>query len=77
MTLTIPLRIRMKVLRSMNDDNLDAAGMFAMIEAIAPDQAEIIDEMDVNSFMAAFSEWQWTYNNRTGASLGESSDSST
>ena len=75
--LTIPLRIRMKVLRTVNQDELDAAGMFAMIEAIAPDQTEVIDEMDVNSFVAAFTAWQSAYNNTTGAALGEQSDSST
>jgi phage FluMu protein gp41 len=77
MVLTIPLRIKMKILRSQSNAILDADGMFSMIEAIAPDQSDIIDEMDVNSFMAAFTEWQSVYNERTGATLGESSDSST
>ena len=76
-TLTIPLRVKMKVIRSMSERELDAAGMFAMIEAIAPDQTVVIDEMDTNDFTAAFSAWQEAYNAKTGATVGESSDSST
>lgn len=75
-TLTIPLRVKMKTLIELNDVLLDAAGMFKMIEAIAPDQAAVVEEMDSNDFTAAFNAWQDAYNSVEGASLGESEGSS-
>lgn len=75
-TLTIPLRVKMKTLIELNDVLLDAAGMFKMIEAIAPDQTALIEEMDSNDFTAAFEAWQAAYNDVEGASLGESGGSS-
>lgn len=77
-TITIPLRINMGVLRTIgSDDNLDAAAMLAMIDAIAPGQSEVIDATDTNDFVSCFTAWQDAYNASTGATLGESSGSST
>ena len=76
-TITIPLRINMEVLESMSDGDLDATGMLAMISKIAPGQGDVIGATDVNDFMDCFKAWQDAYNNRTGATLGESSGSST
>lgn len=76
-TITIPLRINMGVLRTMGSDNLDAAAMLVMIDAIAPGQSEVIDATDTNDFVSCFTAWQDAYNNHTGATLGESSGSST
>lgn len=68
---TIPLRIKLKVIRAMSDRQLDAAAMFTMLEALIPDQGETLDEMDVNDFTAMFSTWQTEYNALTGATPGE------
>ena len=73
---TIPLRIKLKLLRAMSDVDLDAKGMFVFLEALIPDQAAVLDEMDVNDFQAMFKDWQAAYNAAQGADLGESSGSS-
>lgn len=75
-TVTIPLRIKLKLIRSMAGRDLDAASMFDMLEALIPGQADTLDEMDVNDFQAMFKAWQTEYNALTGATLGESSGSS-
>lgn len=75
-TLTIPLRVPMKTLLELNDVILDAAGMFKMIEAIAPDQIELVNTMDSNDFTAAFNAWNAAYSGGEDASLGESEGSS-
>lgn len=75
---TIPLRIKLKVLRAVGSErDLDAEAMFDMLGLLIPDQAEVLDEMDVNDFTAMFAAWQKAYNERAGAQLGESSSSST
>lgn len=71
----IPLRLKLKVIRSMADRDLDAGAMFAILEALIPNQAEALDEMDVNDFQAMFEAWQGEYNALSGASLGEPSRS--
>ncbi|MDP9183849.1 MAG: hypothetical protein M3P04_13875 [Actinomycetota bacterium] len=76
-TVTIPLRIKLKLIRSMSSIELDADGMFAFLEALIPDQTATLDEMDVNDFSTCFKEWQTVYNGLQGADLGESSSSST
>jgi len=76
-TINVPLRVNMGVVRSMGHGDLDADAMFDMIDAIAPGQADVIDATDTNDFMDCFKAWQSAYNDRTGATLGESSDSST
>lgn len=74
---TIPLRIKLKVLRGMADMDPDnVATMFAIIEQVAPNQADVIDEMDVNDFVRCFTTWQREYTALNGASLGESGGSS-
>lgn len=74
---TIPLRIKVSALRGVADQNLDASGMFAFLERILPENAMArVDEMDVNDFQEMFATWQKEYNSLTGASLGESSGSS-
>lgn len=75
-TVTIPLRIKLKLIRAMSDVDLDAKGMFVFLEALIPDQAAVLDEMDVNDFQAMFKAWQNAYNEAAGATLGESSSSS-
>lgn len=76
-TVTIPLRIKLKVLRAVGTSRaFDATEMFAMLELLIPDQTEVLDEMDVNDFTEMFSAWQTAYNESTGAQLGESSSSS-
>lgn len=72
----IPLRIKLKVLRSLSGDELDLDGMMRMIDAVIPDQGDVVDEMDVNDFQAMFSTWQREYTALSGASLGESAGSS-
>lgn len=75
--LMIPLRIKMKVLRAVGNGDLDADGMFAMLEALIPDQVDLMDDMDVNDFTSAFTAWQAAYSALNGATLGEASGSST
>lgn len=67
----IPLRIKLKVVRQMAGRDLDNAAMFDMLEALIPDQADALDEMDVNDFQAMFVAWQSEYNAVTGATPGE------
>ena len=74
---TIPLRIKLKVLRSLaGEDAGNVATMFKLLEQIIPDQGDVLDEMDVNDFVRCFTTWQQEYNTLNGASLGESSGSS-
>ena len=69
---TIPLRIKLKVIRSMADQDLDnVATMFQLLEQIIPGQAEVLDEMDVNDFTAMFNAWNEEYGALSGAALGE------
>ena len=70
-SVTIPLRIKLKVVRAMGDRDMDTGAMFDMLEALIPDQAETLDEMDINDFQEMFTTWQAEYNSLTGASLGE------
>lgn len=72
----IPLRIKLKVIRALAGRPLDNEVMFEMLEALIPEQADVLDEMDVNDFQAMFTAWQSEYNTVSGASLGESSSSS-
>lgn len=67
----IPLRIKLKVIRSMADRELDAAAMFTILEALIPNQSAELDEMDLNDFQAMFNAWQTEYNSLNGATLGE------
>lgn len=74
----IPMRIKLKVIRALADRDLDdAAAMFDLLEAVIPGQADAIDEMDMNDFVDMFGTWQTEYTALNGASLGESSRSST
>lgn len=76
-TVTIPMRIKVKLIRELAEVDLDAAGMFTFIDAIAPGQGEVMDEMDLNDFEDMFTTWQAEYKALSGASLGESGGSST
>lgn len=67
----IPMRLKLKVIRSMADRDMDAAVMFEILEQIAPHQADALDDMDVNDFVAMFTTWQAEYNALTGATPGE------
>jgi hypothetical protein len=74
--IAIPMRIKLKVLRSLSSEELTPTGMFTFLETIIPHQAEALDEMDINDFTAMFETWQTEYNALTGATLPESSGSS-
>ena len=77
MTITIPLRLKLKLIRSVGlGQDLDAEAMFRLLEALAPDEVDTIVEMDLNDFTAMFAAWQVEYQALAGASLGESSRSS-
>jgi hypothetical protein len=67
----IPMRIKLKLIRSIAGRELDAADMFELLERLIPDQAEVIDEMDLNDFEAMFTAWQKEYESLSGATLGE------
>lgn len=73
---TIPLRIKFGLVRDLVGQGLDAQGMFDFLNRLIPDQAEALDEMDLNDFQAMFSAWQAEYELLSGASLGESGSSS-
>lgn len=68
----IPMRVKLKILRGLSGRPLDAEAMFDMLEKIIPDQAEVLDEMDiVTDFQPMFTTWQAEYNALTGATPGE------
>lgn len=72
----LPMRIKLKVLRSIGDKTDGTDGMFKMLEQLAPKESiKVFDEMDVNDFQDMFVTWQDEYNSLTGGSLGESSPS--
>lgn len=76
--ITIPLRIKLGVIRSVGaDSDMDASTMFLMIEKLAPGQSDQLDEMDLNDFQTMFTTWQAEYEKLSGATLGESTGSST
>lgn len=75
-TITIPLRIKLGLVRKLaaeqgDDDDMDTTLMFSMLDAIIPGQADALDDMDVNDFVAMFRTWQREYSALSGASLGE------
>lgn len=74
--IVLPLRIKLGLIRKMSGDLADASKMFELLEAIAPNQAAALDEMDINDFQAMFVTWQTEYNAMSGATLGESGGSS-
>lgn len=67
----IPMRVKLKVIRSLASRTLDASAMFDIFEQLIPDQAEALDEMDLNDFQSMFTAWQEEYEALSGASLGE------
>ena len=67
----IPMRVKLKIIRTLAGHELDADGMFDIFERLIPDQAEALDEMDLNDFQDMFSAWQTEYKALSGASLGE------
>lgn len=76
--ITIPLRMRLGVLRPLAQANLEDVGaMFDLLEGVIPDQADKLDQLDVNDFAEMFTTWQDEYTTLNGASLGESVGSST
>jgi hypothetical protein len=72
---TIPLRIKMKVVRQIPSGDLDVDGMFTILELLVPDQIDVMGEMDSNDFAACFAAWNTEYGLLSGASLGEASGS--
>lgn len=67
----IPMRIKLKVIRDLAGKDLDAGRMFEVLERIIPDQAEALDEMDLNDFQQMFTVWQTEYEALQGATPGE------
>ncbi len=74
---TIPLRIKLGLVREMAEQKLDAEGKFLLLSKLIPGQVAALDEMDLNDFQDMFGSWQDEYEALSGASLGESQDSST
>lgn len=73
----IPMRIKLKVIRALSDQDIDdAATMFRLLESVIPGQATALDEMDMNDFVDMFGTWQTEYTLLNGASLPEASGSS-
>lgn len=68
----IPLRLKLGAIRKLAGRDLDAAAMFDLLEAVIPDQADALDEMDLNDFQAMFTTWQQEYAALNGATPGES-----
>ncbi len=68
---SIPLRIRLGMVRSLAARALDADARFDILDDLIPDQAEVLDNMDLNDFQAMFVAWQKEYQALAGASLGE------
>lgn len=68
---SIPLRLKLRVIRSMADRDMDASAMFDILGAIIPGQEEVLDDMDVNDFQSMFLAWQTEYNALAGATPGE------
>lgn len=71
--ISIPLRIKLGVVRDLAGRDLDAAAMFDVLGRLIPGQAAVLDDMDLNDFQDMFSTWQAEYEALSGASLGESS----
>lgn len=74
----IPLRIKLKLVLAMGEDDLTASNskMIGLVNAlIKGESSEVVQEMDVNDFQDMFTTWMSEYNTLTGASLGESSGS--
>ena len=69
----MPLRFKLGIVRQMAERDLNnVTVMFDIIEAVAPGQAEVLDEMDlVTDFQPMFETWQTEYEALSGASLGE------
>lgn len=70
-SVTLPLRIKLRVIRGIAKQDMDVATMFDMLEAVAPGQGDALDDMDINDFQEMFTAWQAEYTNLSGASLGE------
>jgi len=68
----IPMRVKLKVIRQMAGREMDAEAMFDMLETLIPEQAPVLDEMDiVTDFQPMFMAWQEEYNALSGATPGE------
>lgn len=68
---SLPMRIKLKLIRGLAGKDLDADSMFELLDALAPDSTDVFDEMDLNDFQAMFMAWQKEYEALSGASLGE------
>jgi hypothetical protein len=74
--ITIPLRIKMKLVWALPPGDLTPDDMRNILEAlIPPDQVDVLGEMDSNDFVACFAAWNTEYGLLGGASLGEVSGS--
>jgi len=71
----IPLRIKLGLILSVDEDEITPSAMKRMLDMLIPNQSETLAEMDLNDFQDMFTTWQREYAALTGASLGESSGS--
>ncbi len=67
----MPLRIKFGTVRPLLGKEMDATAAAEFIDAVAPGQESVIDQMDINDLMDCFQTWQTEYNALTGATLGE------
>lgn len=67
----LPLRIKLGIVRSMNDRIEDADAMAELLGKVVPEQAERFDDMDTNDFAAMYTTWKAEYELLSGSSLGE------
>ena len=72
---SIPLRIKLKLIYAMGDGDLTPKNMKDMLDVLIPNQADTLGEMDLHDFEDMFTAWQAEYQLLSGASLGESSRS--
>ena len=75
-TVEVPLRMKLGLLRSLSGRDLDAETMFEILSKVAPGQDEVLDDLDLLEFQDLFSLWQEAYNDKACATLGEASGSS-
>lgn len=70
--ISIPMRVKLGVIRKMGNRDMDATAMFDILESLVPDHADALDEMDlVTDFEPMFKAWQKEYNALAGATPGE------
>lgn len=71
--IVIPLRIKVKLVRQISGftDALGADEAMQILDLLIPDQADAVDDMDINDLMEMFNTYMREYQALSGASLGE------